>query len=120
MLAAGVQLGTTIQAQTLACVESSLVEHGSSLGKIADAQGSGFACVDDDLDVMRKDVDLVRVDASSLDISMKLVMERLEFLEKQNTAKDKLINDLDCRIIQLSETLAQCRSEERRVGKECW
>ena len=92
MLAAGVQLGTTIQAQTLARVESSLVEQGSSIDKIADAQGSGFAHVDDNLEVIRKDVNLIRVDASSYDISLKSVMERLEFLEKQNTAKDKLIN----------------------------
>ena len=88
------------------------MEQGSSIDKIADAQGSGFARVDDDLDVMRKDVNLVRVNASSLDTSMKSVLERLAYLEKQNTAKDKLISDLDCRIIQPSETLAQCSSGE--------
>ena len=112
MLAAGVQLGTTIQAQTLAHVESSLVKHGNSIDKIADAQGSGFGRVNDNLDVIRKDVNLVRADASSLDISIKLAMECLEFLEKQNNAKDKLINNLDCHIIQLSETLTQCSSGE--------
>ena len=41
-------------------VESSLVEQESSIDKIADAHGSGFACVDDNLDVLRKDVNLVR------------------------------------------------------------
>ena len=104
---AGVQLGTTIQAQSLAKVEGNLMELKTSIEKIADAQGAGFAWVDDDLDLMGKRVNMVKVDMDSLDESMKSILERLEILEKQNAAKDKLIFDLDCRVTKLSEALVQ-------------
>jgi len=112
VLAAGVQLGAAIQAQTLVRVESNLVEHESSIKKIADTQRSGFARVDDDLDVIRGNVGLVRVDVNSLDVSMKFVLERLEVLESQNTARDKLIDHLNCCMTKLSEALVQCSCGE--------
>jgi len=43
VLEAGIQLSATIQAQTIAKVESNLVEHEASIEKIADAIGAGFA-----------------------------------------------------------------------------
>ena len=113
---AGVQLGTTIQAQSLVKVEGNLMELETSIEKIADVQGAGFARVDDDLDLMGKRVNMVKVDVDSLDESMKSILEHLEILEKQNTAKDKLIFDLDCRMTKLSEALVQ-RSGGENIHK---
>ena len=108
MLTTGTQLGSMIQAQSLAQVESNLKEHKSSIEKIADALGSGFAHVDDDLDDIRRKVNLVRVDTNSLDLSMKSILEHLEDLEEQGIAKDELITDLSCQVTKLSKALAQC------------
>ena len=49
---------------------------------------------------------------------MKSVMEHLEFLEKQNTTKDKLINNLNCHVIQLSETLGYKLKEGMLYSEE--
>ena len=91
VLEAGVQLNTTIQAQTLAQVEGNLVEHKASVEKVTDAIGAGFAWVNGDLEQMGENIDLVRADVDSLDISMNSVLERLEILERQSTAKDSRI-----------------------------
>ena len=104
---ASLQLGVTIQAQSLAKVVGNLMEHGTSIEKIADVQGAGFAQVDNDLDLMGKRVNMVKVDMDSLDESMKSILERLEILEKQNMAKDKLICNLNCCVTKLSEALGQ-------------
>ena len=116
MLEAGVQLGTAIQAQTLARVEDNLVEHEASLEKIANAQGAGFARVDDDLDLMGKRINMVKVDVDSVEESIKSVLECLEVLERENVAKDKLINDLCRHVTTLSEALGE-RSGGEDVNK---
>jgi len=85
------QMGTTLQAQSLACVESSLEEHGSSIGKITTAQGEGFACVDDDMNQMGKCVNQVKVEVDTIDDSVISVLEHLEALEEESALKDKLI-----------------------------
>jgi len=64
---AGVQLNTTIQAQTLARVEGNLVEHETSIEKVANAIGAGFARVDEDLEQMGENVNLVRANVDSID-----------------------------------------------------
>ena len=104
---AGVQLGTTIQAQSLAKVEDNLREHDVFIEKIVNTQGARFTQVDNDLDLMGKRVNMVKVDVDSLDESMKSTLECLEILEEQNMVKDKLIFDLDCHVTKLSEALVQ-------------
>ena len=67
--------------------------------------------MDEDLNQMGENVNLVRADVDSLDTSMKSVLERLEVLEKENTAKDKLIKYLSRRMIKL-EVLGQSSGGE--------
>jgi len=61
--------------------------------------------VDEDLDQMGENVNLVRADVDSINVSMKSVLECLEVLERQSTAKDKLVEDLNRRVTKLSEAL---------------
>jgi len=67
--------------------------------------------VDEDLNQMGENVNLVRAVVDSLDTSMKSVLERLEVLEKENTAKDKLIKYLSRCMIKL-EVLGQSSGGE--------
>jgi len=94
------------------------VEHETSIEKIADAVGAGFTRVDEDLEQMGENVDLVRANVDSTNVSMKSVLEPLEVLERQSTAKDKLVDDLNHHATILSKALGQVLVE-RISSRSC-
>ena len=83
-----------------------------SIEKVANAIGAGFARVDEDLGQMGENINLVRADVDSIDVSVKSVLEHLEVLERQSTAKDKLVDDLNHCVTTMSKALGQCSDGE--------
>jgi len=68
--------------------------------------------VDEDLAQMGENINLVRADVDSINVSMKSVLECLEVLERQSTAKDKLVDNLNRCVTILSKALGQCSGGE--------
>lgn len=87
------------------------MEQGASIEKIADVQGYGNG----GLDLIGKCINLVnnlvKVDIDCMESSIKSILECLDIPEKQNVAKDQLIDNLNHCMIILSETLGQCSGE---------